>query len=500
MIALDVGTSSMRSIIFSDTGEFVDSFAYEYHTFFPKPSYVEQDPLNWKEAATYVLLAAGMFCKGKGIVPEAVSITSQRASVIPMSEDGRPLYNAVMWQDKRTIGVCERLIADYGLETLYQKTGLRVNPLFVLNKLIWFRENEPEIFASAKKFIGVQDYVVYCLTGEYVTDYTQASRTMLMDLKTLKWDPELLAVAGITEEHLCRLLPPGSIAGYVTDGFSKLTGLPKGIPVIVSGGDQQNAALGLGVMEAGKAEANTGTGSFLLSYSQEPAFDKNCRVLCQAGAAAGSYVLETSIYNSGAIFRWFKEEFCPDYNKEDAYVRMSEEAGSVPTGSGGVIMLPHFEGSAAPFWNPKAKGLFFNLGLGSDRRMMIRSIMEGIALEISENLGLMRALIGDINTVTVAGGMNKSRLFCQMQADCYDARVVRPANTEASSLGALMNAGVALGWYADLNMARYALVKEGDSFSADKGHVVVYAELRKKREALYQALYEKGIYDLFMNA
>ncbi len=499
LISLDIGTSSMRSVIYSDAGRAYESFSFEYHTTFPKPSYVEQDPVIWKESALNVLRSAGKCCKERGIVPRAISITSQRASVIPMDKDGNPLHDAIMWQDKRTIDVCGRLINEYGLENLYRKTGVRVNPLFVLNKIIWLRENEPEIYAKAAKYVGVQDYVTYCLTGDYVTDWTQASRTMLMDLKTCKWDPELLSIAGIKEEQLCRLVPPGSIAGTLSDRFAEACLLPKDIPVIVSGGDQQNAALALGVTSAGKAAANTGTGSFFLSFSEQPAFDEKCRVLCQAGAAAGTYIMETTIYNSGAIFRWFKEQCCPELKDVDnPYVRMSEEANAISPGSRGVIMFPHFEGSAAPNWNPEAKGLFFNLGLGTTRGMLIRSIMEGIAMELAENLDLMRGLIGDVNTIAVAGGMNRSPLFCQIQSNAFRAKVRRSKNSEASSLGACMNAGVTLGWYENLDMAAVAVGDEGDMYTVEEQYSERYDELRRRRRALYKAINEAGIYNMCM--
>ncbi|MCR4892722.1 MAG: hypothetical protein K5989_11145 [Lachnospiraceae bacterium] len=499
LISLDVGTSSMRAVIYSDEGKVLNSFSFEYHTTFPKPSYVEQDPEIWKESALYVLRAAGKYCAEQDILPQAISITSQRASMIPLDKFGKPLHDAIMWQDKRTIDICDRLIKECGLRTLYNKTGVRVNPLFVLNKIIWLRENEPEIFAKTEKFVGVQDYVTFCLTGDYVTDWTQASRTMLMDLQKRTWDSDLLKLAGITEDRLCRLVPPGTVAGTLRPAFAEACVLPAGVPIIVSGGDQQNAALALGVTSPGKAAANTGTGSFFLSYSEKPAFDEKSRVLCQAGAAAGTYIMETTIYNSGAIFRWFKEQHCPDLAEAgDAYVRMTEEASSVPTGSKGVVMLPHFEGSAAPNWNPQAKGLFFNLGLGTTRAMLIRSIMEGIAMELADNLDLMRGLIGDVNTISVAGGLNRSRLFCQMQANTYNARVRRPQNAEASSLGACMNAGVALGWYQDLNMAAVALGGKSDLYMPEEVHIEQYNELRRRRRALYDALNDAGIYKMFM--
>ena len=499
IIALDVGTSSMRAVLYNEKGELLHSVGSEYHTIFPQPSHVEQDPATWAKAARVTLSGVADYVRQNGLSVSAISVTSQRASMIPMNSEGEPLHNAIMWQDKRTIGICERLGSEYGLEALHKRTGLRINPFFVLNKIIWLRENEAPIFNQTAKFIGVQDYVIYQLTGRYVTDWTQASRTMLMDLKTFSWDEELLNMAGIKASQLCELAPPGSVAGMLQASFAAKCGLTAGLPIVVSGGDQQNAAIALGVTRPGMAEANTGTGSFVLSYSEKPAFDDKCRVLCQAGAIAGSYVTETPIFNTGAIFRWFKEQFCPDFrNQDDAYALMDNEAAVIPAGSNGVVMLPHFEGSAAPNWNPNAKGMFFNLGLASTRGMFIRAILEGISLEIAENLNLMRSLIGEISEVHVAGGMTCSDLFCGIQASAYNASVVRHQNPEASSLGACCNALVALGVFSSADAFFSSIEGEKAIFKPDAEEAEAYSRVQQRRRALYNSLHSAGVYEQFM--
>ncbi len=499
IISLDVGTSSMRTVVFDLEGRNLHQTSSEYHTIFPKPSYVEEDPETWRRAAVETLSGAAAYLKANKGEALAISITSQRASVIPMGKDGYPLSYAIMWQDKRTIPICDDLIKTYGLPAFYHKTGLRVNPFFVLNKIIWLRENAPDLFKATAKFIGVQDYVTYQLTGKYVTDWTQASRTMLMDLKTFRWDPELLQLAGIGEEKLCDLVPPGSSVGGLTAELAAECGLPEGVPVIISGGDQQNAAIALGITHPGVAEANTGTGSFVLSYSDRPVFEKDCRVLCQASAIAGKYVAETSIFNTGAIFRWFKEQFYPELADDpNAFTVMDKQAGKAPVGSHGVVMLPHFEGSAAPYWNPMAKGVFFNLGLGVTRGDMTRSIMEGIAMEIAENLRLMRGMIGGIDRVSVAGGMVKSDLFCRIQADAYQAIVLRSANAEATALGAFINAAVTLGIFPDHTGALEAVTSAPKIFQPISELAPVYQTIADLRNSLYNALNDGGVYRKFM--
>ena len=269
--------------------------------------------------------------------------------VIPVGSDLRSLGNAILYSDGRAGAQAEAIENAVGSDTITAITGNHFDGSMPLAKILWLKENQPEIYETAEKFIGVQDLVVHFLTGNYKTDYSQACRTLLMNIETFSWDPELLAIGGITEDRLPELVPPGSIAGELSADIAKKTGLGVGLPVIIAGGDQQNAAVALGVNKPGRAEANTGTGSFVISAVDKPVFDKEARVLCQASAIAGQWIMEAGIFNTGAVYRWFKEQFCQDLsNDSSVYNRMNEEAGRSSTGSNGVIMIPHFEGSAAP--------------------------------------------------------------------------------------------------------------------------------------------------------
>lgn len=501
IITLDVGTSSMRALLYGVDGSCKASFGYEYHSVFPQASYVEQDPSSWLQAAMSTLTSIATYMNENNIHADAIAVTSQRSSLIPMDAEGSPLCNAIMWQDKRTIKECNVLEKEYGLSALHRKTGLRINPYFVLPKIMWLQRNLPDIYRNARKFIGVQDYVVHQLTGEYATDWTQASRTMLMNIETFTWDKDLLDIARISADRLPKLVAPGSTVGAVTRQVAKSTGMREGTPVVLCGGDQQNAAIGLGVVAPGLAEANTGTGSFVLSYADKPVFEENCRVLCQASAIAGKWVVEAGIFNTGAIYRWFKEQCCADLKSSSTpYDLMDQEAATSPEGARGVMILPHFEGSAAPYWDPMAKGVFFNLSLGTTRGDLIRSILEGISLEISDNLTLIQSLTGDIGDVSVAGGMTRSDLFCAIQANAYNKRVIRHGNTEATSLGATVVAGVALGFFENVEDGFHKM--SGDSqvayFNPDKEKVGKYACLLKCKRDLYHALRERGVYEEFM--
>jgi len=498
IITIDVGTMSLKSSIFNEEGINLKSSSYEYSAEYLSEGWVEQDPNDWKESLHYTLGNLSKFIKEEELEISAISVTSQRASVIPVNKNGTPLYNAVTWQDKRSIQINDRLLEKYSLDYFYQKTGLRSNPYFSLPKMIWFKEQTPLIYSRTHKLLGVQDYIVHLLTGEFKTDATQAARTMLMNIETFEWDEELLEISGIEEDLLCELLPPGSEAGKLLSDMATKYNLSNNIPVIMAGGDQQNAALALNVLKTGKGMANTGTGSFVISHSDEPVFEREGRVLCSASAVPGQWILETSIFNTGSIYRWLKNEF---YEDKD-YNFMNQEAESAPIGSNGVLTMPHFEGSAAPFWNPYAKGLFFNLSLGTKRSDITRSVLEGISLEISNNISLIENVSEYIDEMSVAGGLTNSELFNQIQSDTLFKPIVKYEDSEASSLGATMSAFVTLKVFNTYEEAFEGIVgrQEQTTYNPNTKNHLKYNHVQSRKLELYDVLNKNDIYQDFMDS
>ncbi len=499
ILVVDVGTSSLKAMLYESSGKLLLRASQEYHSEVFHNNQVEQKPSSWQEALLHTFKEIACYIQVKSIDIEAISITSQRASVIPVDESGKPLYQAIMWQDKRSVAQCSHLLQKLSLSDMYRRTGLRLDPYFSAPKMMWIKDNESAIFAKTYKFLGVQDYVVYLLTHNFVTDWSQACRTMLMNISNFCWDSDMLEQTGLSADLLPELVPPGTIVGQLTTQMAEATGLKAGIPVIIGGGDQQCAALALNILRPGYAEANTGTGSFVVAYSETPQFDQECRTLCSAAAIPGKWIAEAGIFNTGSIHRWFKENF---YDAGDnAYELMNREAERSPVGANGVILLPHFEGSAAPYWNPMAKGMFFNLSLATRRSDFTRAILEGIALEIRHNLSLIEKLTGTISLVSVAGGLTTMGLFNQIQADAFAKTVIRYDNNEASSLGALMSAGVTLKMYPDYHKAFQTVTNtETIVYKPDATNVEKYTKLFVKKNSLYNSLNQDGIYELMRDA
>ena len=499
ILTIDVGTMSIRSIVYTTSGAIVHESSYEYHATYRPPGLVEQDTRDWWDGLHAVMSGAGAYLTEHDLDVAAIAVTSQRASVIPVDSTGYALHPAVTWQDKRSAAQAQQLMDELSFEGLYLRTGLRANPYFSLPKMMWFAQEQPDLYRRADKLIGVQDYVVFLLTGRFVTDWTQAARTMLMNIHNFHWEPEILAASGVDEGKLPDLVPPGSVAGPLTRSVAQATQLKEGIPVVIGGGDQQCAALALNVIEAGHAEANTGTGSFAIAHTDKPVHHQAYKVLCSASAIPGKWITEAGIFNSGAIYRWFRDELSG--GTVPSYTELNAKAAASPVGANGVVLLPHFEGSAAPNWNTNAKGVFFNLSIGTSTGDMCRAILEGIALELTENLRLMEELIGELDTLSVAGGMAKSDLFNQIQADALDRKVVRYENSEASSLGAVMSTMVTLGVVSDYRAAFDATVPPRHvTYQPSPGAHAVYETVRQRRRALYDALNSQGVYEEFVSA
>jgi sugar (pentulose or hexulose) kinase len=485
IIVIDVGTLSLRSSVVGIDGTIRYSSSRTCSPLFLEGDVVEQDALTWRTALFETLAEAAGYARSAECSILALSVASQRASVIPLGRDGQPLCPAIMWHDKRSVGESATLASFFTVQGIYRRTGLRVDPYFSAPKMLWLRINRPAIFSRSAKLIGVQDWVVWLLTRQYVTDTTQACRTMLMDIASLRWDADLLAAVGVSEDLLPRIVAPGSVGGVLDAEVAAVCGLPSGVPVIISGGDQQSAALALNVLSPGSAAANTGTGSFIVSFADQPVFDPRMRTLCSCGAVPGTWIVEAGVLISGAAYSWAKEQFFRDSTVEE----MNAEVEASPIGTRGVLTLPHFKGSATPYWSPHSRAVFFGVSLESTRGDIARSILEGVAIEMSEGLEAIDSLVGRIREIGVAGGLTRFDLFNQMQADCFGRPVNCFENSEATTLGALMSACVSLGVYPDHPSAfRSVCPLVGRRLEPDPRSVEIYRGIRARMRRLYDCL------------
>ncbi len=488
MIAVDIGTTSLRATLYDEHGAALHREQRHNPPTYFDDGRVEQDPTSWLHFTRDMLRAAAQAAGRMQAEPMCIAVTAQRSSLIAVDVQGRPLHSAILWQDSRCTALAQGM-AEHDAQ-VYGRTGLKISPVFSAIKMTWLRRERPDLWAATHKLLGVQDWVLHGLTGCYLTDHSLASRTNLLNLQTRQWDAELLALFGVPQRLLCDLVPPGAVVGGLTAEVAAATGLPGGLPVVSAGGDQQCAALGLGLLSPGHAVANTGTGSYLIGYARAPALDPLMRVSCNVAASPGACIVEAAALTTGAAQRWLLGLLGLDPDDPAALQMLADEAAAVPPGSHGLLWLPHFKGAGSPHWDPAARGSLHGLSLSSTRAELARGLLEAIAIELRQGLDLIEPLCGAVQSVNVSGGMTRSALFNQIQADVLERPLRRFASNEATSEGAWMAGCVATGLAADHAQAFDHLARRDPpaAYGPNAAHFDVYRSQVARAQAVYHAL------------
>lgn len=490
ILVIDVGTSSMRGILFTHTGKLIAEKQTLYSVSYLENSWAEQEVSDWENALYGIMKEISGEADKEQWGIDAVTITSQRSSVIPVDQAMHPLCRAIMWQDKRTNEICERLAPQN--DKIFSLCGSRVNPVFSAGKMTWVREERPEIYKKTYKFLVIPDYLIYLMTGELCTDYTYGSRSSLMNIHNHQWDPELLDLFQVEKEKLCGLVEPGSICGRVTKEFSELTGCPAGIPVITAGGDQQCGAIGQGVVRKGVLSATAGTGGFLITATNEVPENLEPDVICNFSSIKGQYILESSVLTCCSAFDWFRREFY----KDCSYDEINEALASSPVGANGCICLPYFQGRGTPDWNNLAKAVFANVTLGITRADMLRSLLEGICYEIGNGIDNMKKYL-EISDIYVNGGLTNSEIFNQIQCCVYGTKIIRRGKADATARGALMVAAEAMGAYASVEEA-FKQISQNDEvkvYLPNEEYALQYEKCRAQMNHIYKKMWNGKLVD-----
>ncbi len=449
-MALDQGTTSSRCIIFDHSGAMLASAQKEFAQHYPKPGWVEHDAAEiWEttlEVARGAMAKAGLSAADIA----AIGITNQReTTVVWDKETGAPVCPAIVWQCRRTAPMADALAASGWAEKIRQRTGLVPDAYFSGTKLRWILDKIPGARRGAEEgrllFGTIDSWLIWNLTGgrAHVTDVTNASRTMLFDIRRLRWDPELLELFGIPEQMLPKVQPSSCIYGETEPAL-----LGGKIPVAGAAGDQQSALFGQCCFEAGDVKNTYGTGCFLLMHTgSEPVFSENGLITTIAASGPGKirYALEGSVFTAGAAVQWLRDELklIPDAAASEA------EARSVAD-TGGVYVVPAFTGLGAPYWNQYARGTITGITRGFTRAQLVRATLESIAYQTCDICRAMESDAGvELTRLRVDGGAAANDLLMQFQSDLLGAEVLRPACIETTALGAAYLAGLAVGYWKD---------------------------------------------------
>ena len=497
--ALDLGTTGCRTYIFDLDGTIIASDYQEWQSFYPSPSCVEQDANVWWESIKITIEKA---IKKSGVDKTEIvslSVTNQRETIVPVDNEGNPLHNALVWQDRRTIDQVEFIRNKIGANKIYQTTGLTIDPYFSATKILWFKDEKPEIYAKTSKFLLVSDFIIHKLTGKFCTDYSNASRTMLFDITKLKYSDAIASELEIDLDKMPDTMESGVEIGEI---ITNETLFDKKTLVITGAGDQQSAALGVGVVSPGEMNCTTGTGSFILAYLDRPKFDPEKRVLCSCHAVPGAWVQEASIFTSGAVLRWFRDQLgykeCVEAHEgQDPYDLITTEAEKSTIGARGLLLIPHFVGSGAPNWNPFAKGVILGLSLGHERRDLYRSVLEGVAFEIKKNIEVFKNLGIEPKELMLTGGGSRSDYWNQIYADVLGITCVRNVIEESTSLGAAILAASGAGIFPDISKAAENLCKVDKKWIPNDSNNKFYDKMSEFAFEMYKLLNDNKMYKKF---
>ena len=485
ILAIDVGTSSSRGILYDEAGRQLFEHQVEYLVNFPGENLVEQDPADFDNAVAEICAATAAWCKDAGCRCDGLSLTAQRSSIIPVDREGKPLRPAIMWQDKRNEGIVAELRPRE--KEIYALTGARINTVFSGTKMTWFRRNQPELYEKTYKICTIADYLTLKITGQFRSDHTYGSRSLLMNLKTRQWDDHLLELFEVDREKLCQLVSPGTVIGHVTGEYAARTGLTAGIPLVTAGGDQQCAALGHGLCKSGTMEITSGTGAYMLQFIDGVPENLGTDVICGAHSIPGKYVLENSMLTCAALYNWAGRTLMAD--KDDIAAR-NAAVEATPPGSNGCIALPYFQGRGTPDWNANAYGGYLNVGLRTTQGDMIRALLESICYEIRNNIDVLEQYAPSPDTVYVGGGLTKFDTFCQIEADVTRLPITRNrAHAEQTSFGAWVSAAVAMGLYGSYEEALGRAVTDPVVYQPNGQLEVLYQERRQAMNDLYRRIF-----------
>ena len=453
VLVLDIGTTSMRGILYDHQGHKLSVCQLPNRVLARPDGWVTEPAADWEENTVRIIQSIISDSRTDKNEIEAVAISSQRSSIIPVDREGKPLMDAIMWQDTRNKKICDEL-EQYNAEC-FRRTGSFVNSVFSGTKMTWVRRECPDLYSQVYKFVNIPEFINLKMTGEYSSDYTYASRSGLMNLVAKDWDPEMLRIYEVDREKLCTLYEPGSIVGRVSSQFEQRTGLPAGTPVIHCGGDQQCAAIGQGVTEEGNISIVLGTGAFLIAASCSVPENLTADVICNASSIRDNYILEANVLACSAAFDWFAHQM---YGMEEIDYQFLEQEMIRNSRGTDCLVIPYFEGRGAPDWNAGTRAAFTNVSLGTTRGEMLTSMMEGIFMEIANHIDNISKYV-KAKEVYVSGGMAANKTIVQMLTDVLGRKIIIPEDSETTAFGAYMIAMTGLGHYKSAGEAYGLLTK-----------------------------------------
>lgn len=441
IIALDLGTTSCRALLFALDGTVRATASRTYPLVTPRPGWVEQEPEVLLGAADAVVAEVAQAAGAPDAIL-GISLCTYMHSLVAIDAGGSYLTNLITWADSRSASQVDWMRAQPGWMELYGRTGCPPHTMYPLYKFLWMQQNRPDLMAQAARWASIKELLIQRWTGNWALDYNLATGTGMLNMHTLQWDEEALALAGVRPDQLSPVVATTQTFPLTRE----LPGVALGTPVIAGAGDGVLSSLGSGAISDGIVAAMVGTSGALRSCVTEPTVDPQARVWCYY-LDKNRWILGGSLNNGGIALRWLRDNLYPGTQEYDLPL---SEAATVPLGAGSLLFLPYLTGERSPGFNARARGVWFGLGLEHGRPHMARSVLEAVAYRLYSVLGPLDELTGNVTEIRATGGFARSDFWLQICADVFGREVVAPAETEGSALGAFVLGAVALGIAPDL--------------------------------------------------
>ena len=488
ILAHDLGTGGNKAVLYSSEGELISRAFKSYDTYYPCSGWAEHDPQDWWKAvigSTRQLLASTEINK-KNIA--CISLSGHSMGIVPVDKKGKLLRKTVpLWNDSRAIDKARDMLERIGYDDWYEKTGAGFRPEnHSIFKLAWFKDNEPRMFNSTYKFLPTKGFIILNLTGNFISDYSDASFSGLMDINELKYSEEIFKLSGLPVEKMPVLLKSVDYAGELTKEASELLGIPPGIAVINGGVDNACTAIGAGNIKENRIYNYIGSSSWIAATSAKPIINSKIKIPCYAHSIPNLYLSQASVFSTGSTLQWYKDIFCDKENLQaeksdgNVYSMIEKNASHSPVGSNNIIFIPSFRGGATVSPNSYLRGAFLGLELSHNKNDINRAVLEGISFELALALKEYINLGMKSKNIRITGGGSKSKFWRQMLADVFGIdTILTSIDQEAAAFGAAAIGAVGTGIWKDFSIVD-EIVKQVDVSKPDKQNVRVYKEILHK--------------------
>ncbi len=495
LLGIDIGTSGTKTLLVDERGRIAASVTVEYPCYAPKPAWSEQTPEDWWKATVRSVRLALAKARVRGAQVLGVGLSGQMHGSVFLDRGGRVLRRAILWNDQRTGAECEEITrAAGGRDKLIAMVSNPALTGFTAPKILWVRRHEPRVYERTARILLPKDYVRLRLTGEYATEVSDASGTLLLDVKRRAWSKELLGLLGIDAGLLPAVYESPEVSGRLTAQAAKATGLATGTPVVGGGGDQAAGAVGNGIVRRGVISATLGTSGVVFAHADTVETDPLGRVHTFCHAVPGKWHVMGVVLAAGGSLQWFRNVLCQDLvaaarkKKVDPYELITADAAKVPPGSHGLYFLPYLTGERTPHADPNARAAWVGLSNMHTRAHMARAVMEGATYAMRDCLEIIQGMGVPVSQIRVSGGGARSPFWRGLQADIYGQGVWTVSSAEGPAYGVALLAGVGTGVWASVPEACDATIKCLKQSKPTRANVALYDQLYPEYGQLYRSL------------